>query len=123
MNYKDVGIFLENRARRLGGDAPIFYGDLAAHFGLPPVTEAWSAHPLSAMFEQLDQEDARTSRPFRTALVISRERNMPGEGFFKTFVRLRSPMPVPRTEQNKMKLFLEELNSLLIHYAQAGRES
>src|SRR5689334_657605 len=74
----DVAAFLEDRARHLAGQAPVFYGDVAAHFGLPPVTEAWSAHPLSSIVDELDNEDAKRSRPFRTALVLSEDRSIPG---------------------------------------------
>ena len=119
IDFRDIGSFLEDRARRLDGEAPIFYSDLAAHFGLPPVTDAWFTHPLCDMFEQLDQEDERLERPFRTALVISKERSMPGAGFFKTIVRLRGLSHPPRTEHDKMRLYLDELNSLLSHYGHA----
>jgi hypothetical protein len=113
---RQVGEFLEERVRRLGENAPIFYGDLANHLSLPPVTNAWSEHPLCAIFDQLDEDDAKHNRPFRTALVISRERNMPGEGFFKTYLRLHSQIQPPKTEAAKMRLYVDELNRLLIHY-------
>ena len=112
---KQVGAFLEERVRRLGGSAPIFYGDLAAHLSLPPVTDAWSAHPLCGIFEQLDVDDARLDRPFRTALVISRERSMPGEGFFQTYLRLHPNIRPPKTDHDKMRLYLDELNRVLSH--------
>ena len=119
VDYRDIGAFLEDRARRLGGNAPIFYSDLAAQFGLPPVTKAWSTHPLCAMFGQLDEDDARLGGPLRTALVISKERNMPGDGFFKTFYRLRSLPRAPRTAPDKMRLYLNELDGLLSYYGHA----
>ena len=119
IDFRDIGCYLEDRARRLGGSAPLFYSDLATHFGLPPVTDAWFTHQLCGIFEQLDQEDERLSRPFRTALVISKERSMPGEGFFKTVVRLRGLARPPRTENDKLKLYVDELNSLLRYYGHA----
>lgn len=120
VGHKQVGAFLEERVRRLGGSSPIFYGDLAAHLSLPPVTDAWFTHPLCGIFEQLDVEDAKLVRPFRTALVISRERNMPGEGFFKTFLRLHPHVRPPKTDLDKMKLYVAELNRVLSHYGNAG---
>jgi hypothetical protein len=121
INFRDIGDFLEDRARSLGEDAPLFYSDLAAHFGLPPITDAWFTHPLSGMFEQLDQEDEQLARPFRTALVISKERSIPGEGFFKALVRIRGLRPPPRTEHDKMRLYLSELSNLLKHYGHSNK--
>jgi hypothetical protein len=110
---KQVGAFLEERVHRLGSNAPIFYGDLAAHLSLPPITDAWFTHPLCGIFEQLDVEDARLGRPFRTALVISRERSMPGQGFFKTYLRLHPHVSPPKTDHDKMRLYLDEVNRVL----------
>ena len=113
---KQVGAFLEERVRRLGDDAPIFYGELAAHLSLPPVTDAWFTHPLCSIFEQLDIEDAKLGRPFRTALVISRERSMPGDGFFKTYLQLHPNVRPPKNDHDKMRLYLDELNGVIAHY-------
>ena len=99
-----VAAFLEDRARRLSfDDVPIFYGDLAAHFGLPPVTEAWYTHPLCSIFDDLDIEDAKRGRPFRTVLVVSQEHSIPGPGFFKTVARLCPQRPQPKTDLDKMR--------------------
>lgn len=117
IGHKEIGAFLEERVRQLGGNAPVFYSDLAAHFGMPPVTEAWSAHPLCGILGQLDEEDARLRQPFRTTLVISKERNMPGDGFFKTYLGLNPHVRPPKTDNDKMNLFVTELNRVLSHYA------
>src|SRR5258708_3202027 len=103
---KQVGAFLEDRVRRLGDSAPIFYNDLASQLSLPPVTDAWFAHPLCKIFGELDSQEARLGRPFRTALVISRERNMPGEGFFKAYLEFHPSISRPKAEHDKMRLYL-----------------
>ena len=113
---KQVGSFLEERARRLGGNASICYGELAAQLSLPAVTDAWFTHPLCNIFEQMDVEDAKLGRPLRTVLVFSRERNMPGEGFFKTYLQLHPHVRPPKTGPEKMKLYIDELNRVLSHY-------
>src|SRR5437773_511663 len=100
---RQVGRFLEERARKAGKEAVIFYNDIAAHFAMPEVDERWQQHPLCKLFDVLDHEDARERRPFRTALVVSREKNMPGQGFFKTAASLRSPCPRIETELERMK--------------------
>ncbi|SRR6266568_678963 len=112
-----VGAFLEDRARDLGDQAPIYYGDLAAHFGFPAVTEAWSTHPLCSIFDELDVEDAKKGRPFRTVLVISKQHSIPGPGFFKTVARLCPQKPKPKTQSDKAKFFVDELKRLVKHYA------
>ena len=117
---QQVAAFLEDRARNLDfNDVPIFYGDLAAHFGLPSMTEAWSTHPLCGLFEELDVEDAKHGRPFRTVLVVSQERSIPGPGFFKTVARLRPQNKQPKTDIDRIKFFNNEVRSLLKHYGNA----
>ena len=113
----EVAAFLEDRARRLDGQAPIFYGDLAAHFGLPPVTEAWFTHPLCGIFEDLDVEDAKRGTPFRTALVISKEHSIPGPGFFKAIAKLCPKRKQPKTDFERIQFYTDEVNRLLRHYA------
>jgi len=41
---------------------------------------------------------------------------MPGEGFFKTYFRLHPQIRLPKTDHEKMKLYLDELNRVLTHY-------
>ncbi len=110
----EVGRFLEEAAK-LG--EPITYGDVVAHFpDLPPLTEYWLSHPLCNIFGELDGEDHDNSRPFRTAIVIARERNKPGPGFFTTISRLRG---IKLREQDYDALWLSELGALQKHYRQA----
>ncbi len=117
---KDVGAFLEHRAQHLSfDDVPIFYGDLAAHFKLPPITEAWHTHPLCSIFEELDVEDAKHNQPFRTVLVVSHEHSIPGPGFFKTVAQLCPRNRIPRTDLDKMSFFSDEVQRLLKHYGNA----
>src|SRR5450755_1428340 len=88
VNVREVETFLEEVA---ASGNPINYGDVNARFpDLPPLTGAWLAHPLCGIFDELDVQDAAAKRPFRTAMVIAKERNMPGPGFFKTLSRLRN---------------------------------
>lgn len=116
-----VAAFLENRARKSNfDDAPIFYGELVARFGLPLITEAWSLHPLCDIFEELDVEDAKRGRPFRTVLVVSQEHSIPGPGFFKMVARLCPQHPQLKTDLDKMRFFNAELKKLLKHYGTAG---
>ncbi len=112
----EVASFLEDRARHLGGQAPVFYSDLASHFGFPPVTEAWFTHPLCGIFEELDVDDAKRGRPFRTALVVSKEHSIPGPGFFKAVTKLCPKKPQPKSDLDKMKFYVDEVNRLLQYY-------
>lgn len=113
----DIGVFLEQRARSGPDMAPIFYNDLAQRFGLPPVTEAWLSHPLSELFGLLDHEDHAKNRPFRTALVVSREKGIPGDGFFKALNALRgTPYPI-RDELKKIQIWKAEFDRLISFYA------
>jgi|SRR6267142_1910974 len=113
-----IGTYLEASAR---AQTTVFYGDLAAHFALPPVTEAWMSHPLSGMFDELDIDDAKKARPFRTALVISKEHNMPGPGFFKTVARLCPKRPQPKTDMARMKMYVAEVTNLFQFYGNTSR--
>ena len=113
----EVGRFLEDRVRKLGTEAVIFYNQLAAHFELPEVDERWAQHPLCKLFDALDKEDAAKGRPFRTVLVVSKDKNMPGQGFFNTVAALREPKPHLNTEMERLQFFVSELNALAVHYA------
>ncbi|HMO63742.1 MAG TPA: hypothetical protein PKC18_02355 [Lacipirellulaceae bacterium] len=117
LTANELGRFLEDRVRSSGANAVIFYNDLAAHFNLPEVDERWLQHPLCKLFEVLDHEDARKVSPFRTALVISKDKNMPGAGFFKVVPELRNPKPKLYTETEKMKFFIDELHALAKCYS------
>lgn len=113
---KEVGSFLENRVRASGVDAVIFYNELASYFDLPEIGEHWKQHPLCKIFEDIDNEDAKYNRPFRTVLVISRDKGRPGKGFYTTVSNLRKPSPRCITDLEKQELFNKELQSLVKHY-------
>lgn len=115
----EVGRFLQERIRTHGREAVIFYGDVASHFNLEPITNAWPEHPLCKIFEKLDLEDFQFRRPLRTTIVISKDQNMPGGGFFKMFLKLNPNVRAPITELEKMKLYLEELNKLVEFWSKA----
>ncbi len=109
----EVGRFLEERVRQHGTEAVIFYNQLAAHFEMPEVDERWSRHPLCKLFGVLDEEDTSKGRPFRTVRVVSKDKNMPGQGFFNAVATLRQPKP----RLNAIQFFASELNALAAHYS------
>lgn len=93
---------------------PIFYSQIVDHFpDLPPIGEWWLAHPFCGMFEELDQEDFDNKLPFRTALVVSKEANRPGQGFFNTYKRMHNRR-FKKADQDK--IWNDELNKLKAHY-------
>ncbi len=113
----EVAAFLKDRACHSAYDkVPIYYGDLAKHFGFEPPTAAWAAHPFCNIFDEIDTADFKNGRPFLTALVISKVHNIPGPSFFKTLARLNPQKPVPSSEHARTKLYISELRKLLNHY-------
>lgn len=85
----NVSSFLEATAK---SGKPVTYQDVITAFpSLPPLDGAWNAHPLSRIFEALDQEDAQKKRPFRTSVVIKKDKlsQQPGQGFFEALERLK----------------------------------
>ncbi|HXM80426.1 MAG TPA: hypothetical protein VN929_00700 [Burkholderiales bacterium] len=104
----DIGRFLEELARR---KTTTTYGELAERFGFPPMEGAWSAHPLSQVFDSLDQQDAAASRPFRTSVVIRRDRNIPGDGYFESLARVKTNGISAKTDRAKEKVWLDELKA------------
>ena len=123
VGHKQVGKYLEVRARTLGRDAPIYYGALANHFSLPEVIKDWSKHPLCKMFEQLDEEDAAAGRPFRTVLVISEKQMIPGSSFFKKHAELHPEMPEAISKTDKSTLCKAEFARLLHHYGNTSKSN
>ena len=87
----------------------IYYSDLVAEFGLPPLDGAWTSHPLSAAFDRLDREDAEANRPFRTSVVIAKDLNRPGDGFFKSLFELKHVSA--KSENQKMEVFAREFQA------------
>ena len=110
-----VAAFLEKRAS-LGRDrGPIFYNDCASTLGFPPVDQFWASHPLCGIFDALDREDVALRRPIRTALVVSKERGLPGKGFYSTLALLRGSSPATKLPQ-QMQLWSDELDKLVAYY-------
>jgi hypothetical protein len=108
---------LEQRAANHDFDrAPIFYNALAGQLGFPPVDQYWHSHPLCGIFDLLDREDVASNRPLRTALVVSKERGLPGEGFFKTMALLRGHRKPATDLTQQTQLWTDELIRLLAHY-------
>jgi len=110
---REVADFLEAKAR---ADEFVYYGDLAAKFGLPPMSGNFSAHPFHKMFDDFDRQDHAGGRPFRTALVISKEKNMPGDGFFKTLAELRG-IDIPKADVGRMTVWITEIGKLRHYYS------
>ncbi len=106
---EDIGNFLESIAKN---GQTVYYRDLTTRFSdLPALTGIWQSHPLCQMFGDLDREDHLGSRPFRTALVVTVEKNRPGNGFFEAVSTLRlgyEPIPASKRE----KLWSEECRAV-----------
>src|SRR5438270_7621089 len=101
----------------MGREALITYGELVVHFSdLPELTNAWAAHPLCWMFGELDDEDAAHNRPFRTAIVVSQDKRLPGDGFFKMYTKLRNPKVRVRTDEERIAVHLQELRASAAFY-------
>jgi len=107
---QQIGQYLEQLAKN---KKTIFYSDLVAHFSLPSLKGAWSSHPLSEIFETLDQQDTIQNRPFRTSVVITKEGNMPGNGFFEALFRLKNIRTT--NDLQRMSVFTAELNNAFSH--------
>ena len=100
-----IGKHLEKLAKK---HMTCYYSDITAKFGLPFLDGAWDSHDLSKIFEILDQEDADKNRPFRTSVVISKEFNKPGPGYFAAMSRFKSKHT--STETQRDALWLNELS-------------
>lgn len=111
-----VAAHLEGRVRRRGINAVVTYNELATALGFAPVTDAWSSHPFSSIFDELDVEDHALGRPFRTALVITQETKYPGEGFWTMVLRLRFPKKTRFSDKERMTLYSQELQGLVQCY-------
>lgn len=108
---REIGAFLEAKAKI--GD-PIYYADVIKQFpDLPQLGPYWRSHPLSDIFGNLDDDDQANGRPFRTALVISKDRNTPGQGFFDAMRGLRK---MTILESDQIKIWLDELEALRNFY-------
>jgi len=100
--------FLEDKAKR---KRTVYYSELVTQFGLPPLDGAWIGHPLERAFDKLDREDAGAHRPFRTSLVVSKEKNMPGDGYFKSLSELKGIHA--KSEKQRLEAFLQELSAAM----------
>ncbi len=107
VNPNDVGIYLQNMAKR---QRTVYYNDLVQKYALSALDGIWSSHPLSQIFEVLDQQDADANRPFRSSLVVSKDKHRPGKGFFEALERMKG-IADPKTEEARDKLHIHELNA------------
>lgn len=76
-----IGVITQNKTTT--------YGAVCNAFGLPPLDGAWKAHPLCMIFDQIDRSDAEHSRPFKTAVVLSRAGGEVGAGFFEALEKYK----------------------------------
>lgn len=106
-NAAQLAALLEATAKR--GDV-IHYSDIVRQFGLPPLDGAWGAHPLSKLFEYIDQQDSTANRPFRTSVVVAKESGGPGSGFFEALERLKG-IQDPRTPVAREAIWLREIQA------------
>lgn len=115
---KAVGDYLEALARKRGINAVLTYTQLARHFQMPELTDAWLSHPLAKIFDELDDDDHLHQRPFRTVLVYAEGLSTPGDGFFEMLRRLRFPSKATlfRNESEKLKIYTGELQALASFY-------
>lgn len=109
MDSEQVGRFLEQKAE---DSEPIHYQDVVNAFDLPRLSGSWHNHPLCSIFGTLDKEDHAAKRPWRTALVISKELNRPGKGFFEAVAELRGI-----AIEDEDATWVEEFNRLIRYYA------
>ena len=106
-----MGDYLEAQAKM---GKPITYSHVIQKFpSLPPLSDNWKSHPLCSIFGELDDEDTRNSKPFRTALVCSKELGRPGEGFFTTIETHRAQKVLKSDEE---AVWLREFVALTDHY-------
>lgn len=110
MDLDKLARFLEDKARR---KRTIYYSELVEQFGLPALDGAWVGHPLERAFDTLDREDAAAGRPFRTSMVISKEKNMPGDGYFKSLFELKGVSA--KSEKQRLEAFSQELIAAMNH--------
>lgn len=106
----NVGEFLELKAK---AKEIVTYQDVVIAFpDLPALNGDWNTHPLSKIFERLDQEDAQKKRPFRTSLVVrkDKQKRMPGNGFFEALERLKGICC--RNEAARESAWITELNNV-----------
>ena len=108
MNLDKLARFLEDKAKR---KRTIYYGELVTQFGLPPLDGAWVGHPLERAFHALDREDAGAHRPFRTSMVITKEKNMPGDGYFRSLSALKGIHA--KSEKQRLEAFSQELSATM----------
>lgn len=111
MNYvppldpASIGAYLELVASRR---TVVTYNEVVTKFGLPPLDGAWAAHPLSQLFELLDQQDAIANRPFRTSVVVSKKENAPGPGYYEALCRLKG-IADPKNNESRLTIWTQEL--------------
>ena len=108
MNLDKLAKYLEDRARRR---RTVYYSELVEQFGLPPLDGAWIGHPLERAFDALDREDAEKQRPFRTSMVISKEKNMPGDGYLKALAELKGIHT--KSDNQRLEAFSKELSAAM----------
>ncbi len=105
--FDDVYNRLESMARN--GDNPLNYKDIAIMMGLLPQGNNMSKETGRILDEICDYED-RHNRPMLSALVVTVDKKIPGEGFFGKAIQLgKSP---GNTKQSKKRFWEQELQAV-----------
>ena len=110
MGIDKLARYLEERART---GQPVYYGEVASHFGIREDLHPWINNPLCQAFGKLDEEDAVKKRPFRTSMVIARKNDMPGQGFFTSLRDLKGITTNNQMEQEAV--FIQEINAAMAY--------
>lgn len=96
----------ENKSR-------IYYDDLALKFGGFHIDEVSSSArgELYRILDDICRDEHKAKRPLLSAVVIRKDANMPGQGFFDVARELGVfPKGSKAKEQERMTFFIQELN-------------
>lgn len=91
----------------------VAYNDFADEVGLPRPNNLFSNSAMKAYFEQIDADDAREHRPFRTAVVVTKKTGRPGRGFFDSLQTHRGDC-IP--EESQTEIWRAEIDNLFDYY-------
>ncbi|ENU80606.1 hypothetical protein F975_01660 [Acinetobacter sp. ANC 3789] len=86
----------------------VSYKKIVEDLQLPELDGNWSNHPLCKIFDQLDQLDAKLSRPLRTSIVINKSTGKPGPGFFKALGEY-TKKSIPKDDIKQLELWADQL--------------
>ena len=93
---------------RLRTEQTMTYTELANQLSVKEPVYPFPNNPLAGIFGELEAEDAANHRPLRISVVISKELNMPGPGFFATLDRLHQ---TKTSKEDRLARWLAEYKS------------